>query len=123
MQSSFASVAELIGDARLAKPLEQLARQVEIEAHNAKFIPRPADVRREIERVKRNARRFEASLKLLSGRRLLDLPSRAFGKEENSLGNARKATHDIIALCEESLIRGKRGRKRRPGRVQLLPLS
>jgi len=46
---SFASVANMIGDPRLAAPLAQLKREVRPEVHNAGFIIKPRGVKRDIE--------------------------------------------------------------------------
>ena len=61
-QPSFASVANMIGDPRLAAPLAQLKREVRTEVHNAGFITKPREVKRDIERLRRDARRFEITL-------------------------------------------------------------
>ena len=56
-QPSFASVANMIGDPRLAAPLAQLKREVRTEVHNAGFITKPGGVKRDIERLRREDRK------------------------------------------------------------------
>jgi len=111
---TFADVAEGIGARRLEKVLAQLAREVETEVHNAKFISRPADVRRDVERLKDESRRLEIALNRVS-KRLLDLPVDA----SESLLRAREAIRDIVTLCDKSasIISAKPGRKRAPGKI------
>src|SRR5262245_27195249 len=46
-QPSFASVANMIGDPRLAAPLAQLKREVRTEVHDAAFIPKATEVKRD----------------------------------------------------------------------------
>src|SRR6516162_2368700 len=75
-QPSFASVANIIGDPRLAAPLAQLRREVRAEVDNAGFITKPRGVKRDIERLRRDARRFEITLSQAS-KRLIDLPTDA----------------------------------------------
>jgi hypothetical protein len=111
MQPTFADLAKMIGDARLAKPLEQLARHVEIEVHNA---PQPlaAEVRGNFERLRTATRRFEIALNQVSGH-LLDLPSTAFV----ALPKAREAVSEILAMCQEASAPSKPGRRREPGKL------
>jgi hypothetical protein len=112
--SSFASVANIIGDPRLAAPLAQLSREVRTEVDNAAFIPKPTEVKRDIERLRREARRFEFALGRVS-KRLIDLPTDA----DQSLKKASEALSDVAELCNKSLqtISPKRGAPRKPGRV------
>src|SRR5262245_4299300 len=95
---SFASVANMIGDPLLVEPLEQLASEVKTEVLNAAFIPKPREVRSDIERLRRDARRFEMALSRVS-KRLLDLPTDA----DQSLRKAKEALTDIVELCNKSL--------------------
>src|SRR5262245_1287264 len=113
--SSFISVANIIGDPRLAAPLAQLKREVRTEIDNAAFIPKPREVRSDIERLRRDARRFEIALSRVSKKRLLDLPTDA----DQSLKKARHALSDIVELCNKSLaiISPKRGALKKPGRL------
>jgi hypothetical protein len=113
-QPSFASVANMIGDPRLAAPLAQLKREVRTEVHNAGFITKPREVKRDIERLRRDARRFEITLSQAS-KRLIDLPMDA----DQSLLKARDVLSDIVELCNRSLatISTKPGAPRKPGRV------
>ena len=108
----FAAVAEMIGDSRLAKPLRQLAENIETEIHNAAFVPKTAEVKGDVVRVKADGKRLEVALRRVS-RRLLDLPFNA----HKSLSKAREAIHEISVMCDKALKRKKRGRKRKPGRV------
>jgi len=111
---SFASVANMIGDPRLADPLAQLAPEVKTEVDNAAFIPKPTEVKRDIERLSSEARRFEFALGRVS-KRLLDLPTDA----DQSLKKAKEALTGIVELCNKSLanISPKRGSPKKPGRV------
>ena len=111
---SFASVAKMIGDPRLAAPLAQLKREVRTEVHNAAFIPKSREVRRDLEELRREARRFEIALSRVS-KRLLDLPMDA----DQSLKKASEALSDIAELCNKSLaiISPKHGALKKPGRV------
>jgi hypothetical protein len=110
---TIADVSKMIGDSRLARPLEHLARHVEIEVHNAAFIPTATHVRHDIERLNFEARRFEIALNRVS-KRLLDLPTDA----DRTLLKAREVLGDIVELCKKSLkiVSPKRGRKRKPGK-------
>src|SRR5262245_41971900 len=111
-QPSFASVANMIGDPRLAAPLAQLKREVRTEVHDAAFIPKATGVKRDIERLRREARRFEIALSRVS--RLIDLPTDA----DQSLKKASEALSDIAELCNKSVqFSPKRGAPRKPGRV------
>ena len=49
---TFADVADRIGARQLEKSLAKLAGEVETEVHNAEYIPRLADVRRDFKRLK-----------------------------------------------------------------------
>ena len=111
---TFADVADKIGARRLEKSLAQLAREIETEVHNAEFIPRHADVRRDIKSLNFETRRFEIALSRVSTR-LLDLPVGA----DQTLLRAREATRDISALCDKALsfIPVEPGRKRPPGKI------
>ena len=111
---SFASVAKMIGDPRLAAPLAQLKREVRTEIDNAAFIPKPREVRSDVERLRRDARRFEIALSRVS-KRLLDLPTDA----DQHLKKAKEALSDIAELCNKSLaiISPKRGALKKPGRL------
>jgi hypothetical protein len=113
-QPSFASVANMIGDPRLAAPLAQLKREVRTEVHNAGFITKPREVKRDIERLIRDARRFEIALSRVS-KRLIDLPTDA----DRRLKKASEALSDIAELCNNCLktISTKPGAPRKPGRV------
>jgi hypothetical protein len=112
--TTFVEVAKMIGDSRLAKPLDQLTRHVEIEVHNAAFIPTATHVRHDIERLNWEARRFEIALNRVS-RRLLDLPTDA----DRTLLKAREVLGDIVELCKKSLkiVSPKRGPRRKPGKL------
>jgi len=113
---TFANVAEGIGERQLEKSLAKLASEVETEVHNAEYIPRPADVRRDFKRLKLEARRFEIAVSRVStGFRLLNLPVRA----DQTLLRAREAISDISALCDKALSINQAGpgRKRPPGRI------
>jgi hypothetical protein len=114
MQPTFADVAKMIGDARLAKPLEQLARQVEIEVHNASFFPQPlaAEVGANFQRLRTATRRFEIALNQVSSH-LLELP----GTAATALPKAREAVSEILAMCNDASAPGKPGRRREPGKV------
>ena len=111
MQPTFADVAKMIGDARLAKPLEQLARQVDIEVHNT---PRPlaAEVGANFQRLRTATRRFEIALNQVSSQ-FLELPAAAF----DALPKAREAVSEILAMCKDASGPGKPGRRRPPGKV------
>jgi hypothetical protein len=111
---SFASVANIIGDPRLAAPLAQLRREVRAEVDNAGFITKPRGVKRDIERLRRDARRFEITLSQAS-KRLIDLPTDA----DQRLKKASEAVSDIAELCNNSLrtISTTLGASRKPGRV------
>src|SRR5215510_1437389 len=113
---SFASVAKMIGDPRLAAPLAQLKREVRTEVHNAAFIPKSREVRRDLEELRREARRFEIALSRVS-KRLLDLPMDA----DQSLKKASEALGDIAELCNKSLrtISTKPGAPRKPKTTDL----
>src|SRR5262245_4676255 len=110
----FVGVANTIGDPRLAEPLAKLASEIDTEVHNAAFIPKSREVKRDLERLRRDARRFEIALSRVS-KRLLDLPMDA----DQSLKKAREALSDIAELCNKSLrtISTKPGAPRKPGRV------
>ena len=114
MQPTFADVAKMIGDARLAKPLEQLARQVEIEVHNASFFRQPpaAKVTANLKRLWAATRRFEIALNQVSSH-VLELPATAF----DALPKGREAVSEILAMCKEASGPGKSGRRRKPGKV------
>ena len=73
-----------------------------------------AEVKRDIERLRRDARRFEITLSQAS-KRLIDLPMDA----DQSLLKARDVLSDIVELCNKSLatISTKPGAPRKPGRV------
>ena len=111
---TFADVADGIGTRQLDKSLATLAHEVETEVHNAEFIPRLADVRRDIQSLKKQTRRLEIALSQVSTR-LLHLP---FGADQ-SLLRAREAISDISALCDKALSinRAGPGRKRPPGKI------
>jgi hypothetical protein len=96
--SSFASVANMIGDPRLAAPLAQLSREVRTEVDNAGFITKPRGVKRDLEWLRRDARRFEIALSRVS-KRLIDLPTDA----DQRLKKASEAVSDIAELCNNSL--------------------
>src|SRR5262245_11114704 len=104
----------MIGDPRLAAPLAQLKTEVRTEVDNAAFIPKPREVKRDIERLRRDARRFEIALSRVS-KRLVDLPTDA----DQSLKKANEALNDITELCNKSLrtISTKPGALKKPGRV------
>ena len=110
----FVGVANTIGDPRLAEPLAKLASEIDTEVHNAAFIPKSREVKWGIERLRRDARRFEIALSLVS-KRLLDLPMDA----DQSLKKASEALSDIAELCNKSLaiISPKHGALKKPGRV------
>jgi hypothetical protein len=111
---SFASVANMIGDPRLAAPLAQLKQEVRPEVHNAGFITKPRGVKRDIEWLRRDARRFEIALSRVS-KRLIDLPADA----DQRLKKASEALGDIAELCNNSLqtISTTPGARRKPGKV------
>jgi len=115
-ETIFVEVAKMIGDSRLAKPLEQLAaKEVEIEVHNASFIPIPtADkLKRDIVRLRDATKRFEIARDQVS-RHLLDLPSNA----ATALPLAKEAISQIYAMCEEALGPPReRDRRRKPGNL------
>src|SRR5262245_48689938 len=113
-QPSFASVANMIGDPRLAAPLAQLKQEVRPEVHNAGFITKPKGVKRDIEWLRRDARRFEIALSRVS-KRLIDLPM----DTDQSLKKAHEALSDIVELCNKSLqtISTTSGAPRKPGKV------
>jgi hypothetical protein len=111
---SFVDVARVIGDCRLEKALRELATTVETEIHNAGFVPLRADVRADVRRLKTEAKRFEIALNRVS-KRSLELPIR----ESECLPAARQAMHNIVALCDKTLliIPDKGGRVSKPGRI------
>src|SRR5262245_30800322 len=113
-QPSFASVANMIGDPRLAAPLAQLKQEVRPEVHNARFITKPRGVKRDIEWLRRDARRLEIALSRVS-KRLIDLPADA----DQRLKKASEALSDIAEFCNISLqtISTTLGARRKPGRV------
>ena len=111
---TFASVALKIGDQRLEKTLERLADAVRTEIKNATFGAKRAVVRKNVERLKAETRRFEITLNRVS-KHLLDLPSSVDWK---SLSVARKAGRGIERFCEEALKLSKKGaRPKEPGLV------
>ena len=111
---TFADVADKIGARQLEKSLAKLAGEIETEVHNAEFIPRPTDVRRDLKSLRVETKQLERALKRVSTR-LLDLPVGA----GQTLLRAREAISDISALCDKalSITRAKSGRKRRPGKI------
>jgi hypothetical protein len=111
---SFASVAQRIGNCRLEKALRHLSAQIEIEIHNAEFVPLRGDVRADVKRLKEQAQRFERALDCVS-QRVMDLPV----LEIDCLSKARQAMLSVVALCDKSLsiISGKGGALKKPGRV------
>lgn len=111
-QSPFASVARKIGSRRLEKVLAQLAANIEIEVHNAKFIPKRSDARNNFTLLKGEAQRFEKALNKIS---LLDVPANAI----ECLPRARKSMREVSALCDVALsnVSAKPGAPKRPGRV------
>jgi hypothetical protein len=111
---TFADVAKLIGDPQLAEPLARLASEIKTEVDNTDFITKPTEVKRDIERLERETRRFEIALSRIS-KRLLDLPIDA----DQSLKKAKEAITGIVELCNKSLaiISPKRGAPKKPGRV------
>src|SRR5262245_65499190 len=113
-QPSFASVANIIGDPRLAAPLAQLSREGRSEVHNAGFITKPRGVKRDLEWLRRDARRFEIALSRVS-KRLIDLPTDA----DQRLKKASEALSDIAELCNNTLqtISTTPGARRKSGRV------
>jgi hypothetical protein len=113
---TFASVARKIGNPRLEKVLAQLATNVETDVHNAKSVPRRADLREDVGLLKKQAEGFEKALSRISkGFRLLALPIGAI----ECLPNARKTARDVTELCDEalSIISPKAGASKKPGRV------
>jgi hypothetical protein len=113
---TFADVAQKIGDARLATVLAQLARNVEIDIHNASVIPRRSDVRADVEALKAKAEAFEKALSRISkGFRFLDLPLIA----TEIVPRAREATCNVTELCDKALasISVKRGVSKKPGKI------
>jgi hypothetical protein len=117
MAMRFAEVAETIGNSRLEKPLRRLAENVKIEVYEA--TPPLAEVKRGVERVKADARRFEAALRRVSA---LDL---TFGAAEALLKlrglMADKIIPEVTTLSNKTLSRrsGKRGPKRKPNPSKL----
>ena len=113
-QPSFASVANMIGDPRLAAPLAQLKREVRTEVDNAGFITKPKGLKQDLEWLRRDARRFEIALSRVS-KRLIDLPTDA----DQRLKKASEALSAIAELCNNSLrtISNAPGARRKPGRV------
>jgi len=109
---SFASVANKIGDWRLEKVLQQLASQVEINIHNAKFVPLRAEIRSDVKRLKAETKRFENALKRIP---LMELPC----TEIDCLPQARQTIKDINALCDMTLSKhsAKGGATKKPGRI------
>src|SRR5262249_11919900 len=97
-QPSFASVANMIGDPRLAAPLAQLKREVRAEVDNAGFIAKPRGLKQDLEWLRRDARRFEIALSRVS-KRLIDLPTDA----DQRLKKASEALSDIAELCNNTL--------------------
>src|SRR5262249_41572172 len=77
-------------------------------------IPKSREVKRDIERLRREARRFEIALSRVS-KRLLDLPTDA----SQNLKKAKETLNDIAELCNTSLaiISTKRGALKKPERL------
>jgi len=114
-EPSFSKVARKIGETDwLEKALHGLARTVATDINNAKFSAKRSEVRGDVKQLKAKTRKFERALDRVS-KRWLDLPM----DEIECLPKARKATRDIIALCDKTLliISGKAGPPKKPGRV------
>ena len=112
-KGDFANVAKIIGAAQLAKPLEQLSTNIEIEVHDVSVVPKtPATD--DFQRLRVAARRFQIALDEVS-RRLLEFPATA---DPKALLLARKAASKIAGICNKALnLQRKPGKKRRPGRL------
>jgi hypothetical protein len=68
-KGDFANVAKIIGAAQLAKPLEQLSTNIEIEVHDVSVVPKtPATD--DFQRLRVAARRFQIALDEVSSRLL-----------------------------------------------------
>jgi hypothetical protein len=116
VEPDFASVALMIGDERLEKPLRELADNIKSEMHKANFMADnyPKGTPREnIKQLEKVAKRFETALNRLS-RHSMNLPFELWGE----ISAARSAARDIQASCKQALSRhAKDGRPRSPGRV------
>jgi hypothetical protein len=106
---SFASVAHTIGEPRLVRALEELAHQVRIDIHNAKFVRKRSEIRSSVKKLKADARRFYRTMERV---RTFELPF-------HDLRNVRRETRDVIDWCDRSLrvVSAKAGVGKKPGRA------
>jgi hypothetical protein len=106
---SFASVAHTIGEPRLVRALEELAHQVRIDIHNAKFVRKRSEIRSSVKKLKADARRFYRTMERV---RTFELPF-------HDLRNVRRETRDVIDWCDRSLrvVSAKAGVGKKPGRT------
>jgi hypothetical protein len=106
---SFASVAHKIGEPRLEPVLAQLARHVQIDIHNAKFVRKRSEIRRSVEKLKADARRFYNTMERVC----------TFQLPFHDLRNVRRETRDLIDWCGRSLrvVSARAGVGKKPGRA------
>jgi hypothetical protein len=107
--ASFASVAHSVGEPQLERVLAQLARNVRIDIHNAKFVRKRSEIRRSVKKLKADARRFYNAMERIP---LVELPF-------HDLRNVRRETRDLIGWCDRSLrvVSDKAGVGKKPGRA------
>jgi len=119
--TSFATLAKLIGDPTIASKLENAARAVKTEIHNAKYAaqypyPTVSDTRDRVKQVQRDARRFKVALRRVSDpeRPSLNLPWHML----EAVIAAGDATEKVLVRCGKVLARyDNDGRPRIPGKV------
>ena len=106
---SFARVAHKIGEPRLVRVLEQLARHVQTDIHNAKFVRKRSEIRSSLKKLKADARRFYRTMERV---RTFELPF-------YDLRNIRRETRNVIEWCDRSLqvVSDKAGVGKKPGRA------
>jgi len=113
---TFADVAKLIGDPRLAEPLKELAWEIKTELHNASVMPQPlaAEIRNNLQQLRAATRRFQNALDQVSSH-LLELPPAVDTKD---LSLAKDATSKVLVICDKALaVHHKSGRRREPGKL------
>ena len=106
---SFARVAHKIGEPRLVRVLEQLARNVQTDIHNAKFVRKRSEIRSSVKKLKADARRFYRTMERVI---LFELPF-------HDLRNVRRETRNVIEWCDRNLrvVSDKGGVGKKPGRA------
>jgi hypothetical protein len=106
---SFANVAHKIGEPRLVRVLEQLARHVQTDIHNAKFVRKRSEIRSSLKKLKADARRFYRTMERVNAFELLF----------QDLRNVTRETRNVIEWCDRSLrvVSDKGGVGKKPGRA------